>query len=126
MSEPMKKPLIDTFTVTVSSKKTRRQFLLPKSKVQGLICLMERFEVHDKNKLETEDLFSDLNKKYTKPGAILKGARLKENLSQKKIADKLKISQSHISEMEHGKRPIGKRMSQRLSKILKVSYKIFL
>ena len=84
MSEPMKKPLIDTFTVTVSSKKTRRQFLLPKSKVQGLICLMERFEVHDKNKLETEDLFSDLNKKYTKPGAILKGARLKENLSQKK------------------------------------------
>ncbi len=126
MSEPMKKPLIDTFTVTVRSKKTRRQFLLPKSKVQGLICLMERFEVHDKNKLETEDLFSDLNKKYTKPGAILKGARLKENLSQKKIADKLKISQSHISEMEHGKRPIGKRMSQRLSKILKVSYKIFL
>ena len=126
MSEPMKKLLTDTFTVTVRGKRKSRQFLLPKSKAQGLICLMEDFEVLHQNRQVLENLFADINEKYTKPGAILKGARLKEGFSQKKLADKLGIPQSHISEMEHGKRPIGKRMSQRLSKILNVTYKIFL
>ena len=38
----------------------------------------------------------------------------------------MKNSQTYISEMEHGKRPIGKKMSQRFSKILKINYKVFL
>ena len=36
------------------------------------------------------------------------------------------VSQTHISEMEHGKRPIGKDMARRLAKALKVNYRVFL
>ncbi len=35
------------------------------------------------------------------------------------------VSQTHISEMEHGKRPIGKEMARRLAKVLKVNYRVF-
>jgi plasmid maintenance system antidote protein VapI len=38
----------------------------------------------------------------------------------------LGISQAHISEMEHGRRPIGKEMARRLAKLLKVDYRVFL
>ena len=76
--------------------------------------------------VDTISIFSDLNQKYSKPGAILRGVRLKEGLSQKKLPEQMKISQTYISEMEHGKRPIGKKMSQRFSKILKINYKVFL
>jgi plasmid maintenance system antidote protein VapI len=36
------------------------------------------------------------------------------------------IPQRHISEMETGKRPIGKEMAKRLGKDLNIGYKIFL
>ena len=36
------------------------------------------------------------------------------------------IPQRHISEMEHGKRPIGKERAKKLAKVLKVDYHILL
>ena len=60
------------------------------------------------------------------PGVVLVGARHKEGLTQKQLAEKLGIPQSHISEMENSKRPIGKSMAKRLAKVLGVGYKIFL
>jgi plasmid maintenance system antidote protein VapI len=62
----------------------------------------------------------------TEAGLVLKGARLKEELTQKELADKLGVKQHHLSEMEHGRRSIGKMMARRLAKILRVDYRIFL
>jgi DNA-binding XRE family transcriptional regulator len=59
-------------------------------------------------------------------GLALKGARKRESLTQKQLAGLLGISQTHISEMEHGKRPIGKEMAKRLARVLKVNYRVFL
>jgi ribosome-binding protein aMBF1 (putative translation factor) len=56
----------------------------------------------------------------------LRGARKREGLTQKEVAALLGISQTHISEMEHGKRPIGKDMARRLAKVLKADYRVFL
>lgn len=56
----------------------------------------------------------------------LRGARKREALTQKELARLVGISQTHISEMEHGKRPIGKEMAKRLAKVLKVNYRVFL
>ena len=36
------------------------------------------------------------------------------------------IPQGHISEMENGKRPIGKEIAQKLGKALNVDYRVFL
>ena len=60
------------------------------------------------------------------PGACLRGGRYREGFTQKQLADRIGIPQRHISEMENGKRPIGKEMAKRLGKALNIGYKVFL
>src|SRR3989339_2181330 len=60
------------------------------------------------------------------PGVCLRGSRYREGLTQKQLADMTGIPQRHISEMENGKRPIGKEMAKRLGKALNIGYKEFL
>ena len=68
-----------------------------------------------------EEVYPDFN------GSVaLRGARKREGLTQKELAALLGVSQTHISEMEHGKRPIGKDMAKRLAKVLKADYRVFL
>jgi plasmid maintenance system antidote protein VapI len=57
---------------------------------------------------------------------MLRGSRLKSGVTQQALAEALGISQHHISEMENGKRPIGKEMAKRLAKFFKTNYQIFL
>jgi hypothetical protein len=59
-------------------------------------------------------------------GKALAGARYREGLTQIQLSEMTGIPQRHISEMENGKRPIGKEMAKRLGKVLNISYKIFL
>jgi DNA-binding XRE family transcriptional regulator len=68
-----------------------------------------------------EEVYPDFN------GSVaLRGARKRETLTQRELARLVGVSQTHISEMEHGKRPIGKEMARRLAKVLKVNYRVFL
>jgi DNA-binding transcriptional regulator YiaG len=60
------------------------------------------------------------------PGVALAGARHKEELTQVQLAHLTGIPQRHISEMEHGKRPIGKDRAKKLAEVLKVDYHVFL
>lgn len=59
-------------------------------------------------------------------GKALIGARSREGLTQTQLAERTGIPQRHISEMENGKRPIGKEMAKRLGKALNIGYKTFL
>lgn len=52
--------------------------------------------------------------------------RTRENLTQRELAEKVGIPQRHISEMENGKREIGKEMAKRLAETLKFDYRILL
>ncbi len=68
-----------------------------------------------------EEVYPDFN------GSVaLRGARKREGLTQKELSRLVGVSQTHISEMEHGKRPMGKEMARRLAKVLKVNYRVFL
>jgi DNA-binding XRE family transcriptional regulator len=60
------------------------------------------------------------------PGICLLGARQKEGLTQEQVADITGIPQRHISEMENGKRAIGKERAKILGKALDISYRVFL
>ncbi|MES2345808.1 MAG: helix-turn-helix transcriptional regulator [Chlamydiota bacterium] len=64
--------------------------------------------------------------KHSEGGQMLRGSRHKGDITQKELADSLGISQHHISEMENGKRPIGKEMAKRLAEFFKTDYRIFL
>lgn len=60
------------------------------------------------------------------PGRMLRAARTREALSQTKLATLTGIPQRHLSEMEHGKRPIGKALAKKLAKVLQIDYRILL
>ena len=60
------------------------------------------------------------------PGDILQGARDREGITQTELAERVGAKPHHISEMESGKRSIGKAMARRLAKALNTGYKVFL
>lgn len=60
------------------------------------------------------------------PGTSLAGGRHKEGLTQVQLSELTGIPQRHISEMERGKRPIGKKNAKLFSKALNVNYRMFL
>lgn len=63
---------------------------------------------------------------FSEIGLMLRGGRHKAGLTQKELSEKIGVKPHHISEMEHGKRPIGKKMAQRLAEIFDVDYRVFL
>jgi DNA-binding XRE family transcriptional regulator len=60
------------------------------------------------------------------PGMVLRGFRGRDDMTQKALAEQLGISQNRVSDMESGKRPISRRMAEKLGVFFKVPYKAFL
>ena len=91
--------------------------------IENVLALIHGQEGTDaEDRLYTvEEVFPEIQ-----PGDILKGARLREGLTQAQLAAMIRVKPSHISEMEKGKRSIGKDMAKRLGKALKASYQVFL
>lgn len=125
----MKKHPIETKTVEISiGTKNRKRFLVPESKAIGVMALLDEYSDDNmkENSISSDELFNDIFKKHTKTGAILKGARLKENLTQVELAKKLGIEQPDLSKMENGTRAVGKVMAKRLGEVLNINYRVFL
>ncbi len=59
-------------------------------------------------------------------GTYLAGARHREGLTQRQLAEKCGLPQRHISEMENGKRPIGKESAKKLAAALNADWRAFL
>lgn len=60
------------------------------------------------------------------PASILRGARSKAEITQTRLSELTGIPQRHISEMERGKRPIGKETAKKLATALNVDYRLFM
>ena len=56
----------------------------------------------------------------------MRGGRGKEGLTQKQLAERIGVAQHHVSEMENGKRTVGKEMAKKLAAALNVDYRVFL
>jgi DNA-binding XRE family transcriptional regulator len=59
-------------------------------------------------------------------GGILVGARNKAGMTQKQLADLTGVHQRHLSEIEHGKRTIGKKNAKLFAEALNTDYRVFL
>ena len=125
MQELMKKPRTEKVKIVIEGKK-KRLFVVPKKKAEGLVKLIKEFEYGSRDSVSLEEVFYDLHEKYGKGGSVLQGFRYRDELTQKELAKKIKIKQGDISAMENGKRPIGKKMAERLSKFFKTDYRVFL
>lgn len=58
--------------------------------------------------------------------AALRAYRHREGLTQKQLAERSGIPQHHISEMENGKRGIGKERAKALAQALNCDYRLLL
>lgn len=118
MPEPTKKPHTD---------KIELLFIGPVSKKAAAIKALHRLGFVPEPIRETSswrESFPELQ--GNEPGVFLAGARHREGLTQRELAAGSGIPQRHISEMENGKRPIGKKNAKILAEILGADYRAFL
>ncbi len=83
-------------------------------------------EAGEEGSITAEEFFSKYFTGESKAAVVLRGARGRENMTQLQLAEKSGIPQRHISEMENGKRGIGKDNAVKLAKALNTDYRLFL
>lgn len=112
---------------TLVIKHQRHTYAIPKSVISKYQIDNEEPRNETRGKAPSlKSLFNKLDEQYTKAGALLKGLRLKENLSQIEFAKKIDVTQANLSKMENGKRPIGKIIAKRIEKVFGTNYRYFL
>ncbi len=107
-------------------KKPRIEISLQGEHVDELIeWIRKKFEVRiltfdnsESIAIEETDFWNEMQS--NKIGNLLSGARLKANLSQAQLAEKLGIRQNMISDYERGKRRLSSSMAQRIAKTLRI------
>lgn len=76
--------------------------------------------------ISAEDYFKQSYGNFPRWAVLLSGLRNREGLTQKELGEMIGVAQYHISRMEHGTRPIGKNVAQRLGNVFKTDYRLFL
>jgi DNA-binding XRE family transcriptional regulator len=76
--------------------------------------------------MSVNEALKDLCGNLPRWAIVLRGLRQREGLTQSAMGDLLGIPQGNISQMEHGKRPIGKQIAKRLANLFKTDYHLFL
>ena len=100
-------------------------YAIPKSVAKKYIVEVKK-TVEREGNISADEVFKDMDKKYGEAGALLRGLRSRENLSQIEFAKRIKVTQANLSKMENGTRPIGKIIAMRIAKAFDVNYKYFL
>jgi DNA-binding XRE family transcriptional regulator len=113
--EPMKEQITKDFADVC------RRYQLPDEKINQIQEAIAIILESEDESLFLAEVFPDLH-----PGSAIRGLRLREGLTQEQLAGRLGIKRNNLSEMENGKRPIGKNMAKRLAEILHTNYKVFL
>ena len=107
-------------------KKSHIEISLQGEHVDELIeWIRKKFEVNiltsdndESIAIEETDFWKEMQS--NRVGNLLSGARLKANLSQAQLAEKLSIRQNMISDYERGKRRLSPAMAERIAKILNI------
>ncbi len=107
-------------------KKPRIEISLQGEHVNDLIdWISKKYEVNilsseDSESLAIEETDFWKEMQSNRIGNLLSAARLKANLSQSQLADKLGVRQNMISDYERGKRRLSPTMARRISEILNI------
>ena len=117
MPVAMKTPRTDTEMVTLRLRVHRSN--APKIKEYA-----QAIEAGDERTYSVAEVFSEYQ--GMEQQIAIRACRHRENLTQRQLAQLTGIPQRHISEMENGKRVIGKEIANRLAKVLNTDYRHFL
>lgn len=132
MSAPMKKRHISSAVLSFETREgdvyripmnVAKEYLVKKAAPKSVKAQTEYLP---DERIDAASVFKDMDAKYTEVGALLRGTRNRENLSQKAFAKIIGVTQSDLSKMENGKRAIGKIIAKRIEKAFNVDYRYFL
>ncbi len=117
MQEPMRKLPTETVTLTVTGPARNRE------KAVSMLTVFGFADTSDS--VPWREAFPEYEEKDM-PGVCLAAARDREDMTQVRLSELTGIPQRHISEMENGKRVIGKKTGKLLGEVLRVDYRVFL
>lgn len=110
--------------ITHPISRQEQYFNLPSELASDVLSLIGGYK--EENTVEWRRSFSKEIKEVGEPALALRGARIKEGMTQKELADYLGASQAYVSQLENGRKEINKSTAQILEKILNINYKVFL
>jgi DNA-binding XRE family transcriptional regulator len=111
--------------VEIRFRGTRADVVKLRRMAQALkVTDVTEWDLEEKELYDPEEVSPELA--WNSGGISIRGGRGKEALTQKRLSELTAIAQHHISEMENGKRPIGKETAKKLAKALKIDYRVFL
>lgn len=100
-------------------------FSVPPARMQEVLQAMQRLGIEtERSSVPWREALNVKNEDV--PSMYLRGARYRAELTQKTLSEKTGIPCRHISEMENGKRPIGKMNAKKLAEVLDADYRSFL
>ena len=79
-------------------------------------------DIEENDSIKWSDAAKESIECHKQAGIVLRGARFRENMTQKELAKKSGVSQENISRIENGKRTVGRRLAKKLAKPLKINY----
>jgi len=110
----------------LTDKPMEARFFGPHDKIVQLRKVAQSLGLHDSSESVTiAEAFPGYGENPL--GMALRGARSREGVTQRELAEMTGMPQRHISEMETGKRQIGKERARKLAQALHIpDYRIFL
>ena len=86
----------------------------------------ETFIAEEETSMSADEMIRTLCDNLPEWAVVLRGLRHREGLTQVSMGELLGIPQGNISQMERGKRPIGKQIAKRLADLFHTDYHLFL
>ena len=125
MLEPTKEPRTEKIVLSVICDRARLSKI--KAALKPFECVVRREgavgpdTAKERDWMTPEEVFPGFH-----AGHSLRGARYREDISQRELSKLTGVSVQNISAMEHGRRPIGKEIAKRLAKVLNTDWRLLL
>lgn len=100
-------------------------FTVHRSNAEKIRRLVAEIEP-DTDTISADEFFDKHYAGESRAAVHLRGLRTREGLTQTELAERAGINRRHISEMENGKRPIGKAAARKLAEVLGGDYRMLL
>ena len=123
MLVPTKAPPIK---IKIHYGKNHHFYKVPEEIAKKLVASLKKYKEKEISLPWQEVLKDDINAAGEEPAYFVRAARKGAGMTQTRLAEKLRMPQSNLSQIERGRRPVGKTLAKRLEKIFNVDYRVFL
>jgi len=112
---------------------------VPTVKIQSILSTLSQEKSYDETAASYSDEFITVDElmqpdlesiggieEYRSSAHMVKSARTGNEMTQVQLSESLAMDQRNLSQIENAKRPVGKKLAQKLAKVFNLNYKVFL